>query len=189
MSDPQTPDRELTRLLGGDPDAICSLYDRHLARLVRLLLGAGADHELAWDIAQETFARLLERRDRIRVTEDGSAWPWLASCAKNLLRDWQRRGRVDNRARRKLGIDPIATTDEELDAALARLDGKRHTSELEQALADLPASQRAAVTARVLEEHDYAELAHCSATSEQTMRRRVSRGLHAMRTRLEGGQP
>jgi hypothetical protein len=47
-----------------DPEAICVLYDRHLAGLVRYLSLVGATQEVAWDVAQETFggySRALSR--------------------------------------------------------------------------------------------------------------------------------
>lgn len=189
VTDERLTDAEALRLLRRDPDAICSLYDRYLVRLVRFLQGAGASREVAWDATQETFARLLERGYRGRLAPDGSAWPWLAVTARNLLCDWQRRGSVDDRARRKLGTALVVAMGDELEDALARLDGESLGAELELALGYLPADQRAAVTGRVIGEADYGEIAAVARTSEQTIRRRVSRGLRAMRTLLEGGKP
>src|SRR6059058_1032605 len=97
-------DAQALRSLGRDPEAICVLYDRHVVELVRFLRGAGATQEAAWDVAQETFARLLLRGYRGPVSSELSAWPWLAVTSRNLLRDWQRRGRADERARRKIGV-------------------------------------------------------------------------------------
>jgi RNA polymerase sigma-70 factor (ECF subfamily) len=51
----------------------------------------------------------------------------------------------------------------------------------------LSPEQRTAVTARVLDQLDYPEIAGATGASEQTVRRRVSRGLRAMQTFLEGG--
>jgi RNA polymerase sigma factor (sigma-70 family) len=183
-----TSDAELVRQLRRDPDAICELYDRYAGRLVRFL-GGFAGTEVGWDATQETFARLLERRPRVRIAADGTIWPWLATTGRNLIRDWERRKRVDDRARRKLGISTIQATDEELDAALARLDAKRHADELRDALVALPPAQRDAVTEHIVNGVAYAVLAGRTETSEQTLRRRVSRGLQAMRQRLEGAQP
>lgn len=188
MTDDRRSDAELLRGLASDPEAICGLYDRYVASLVRLLIGAGATPEAAWDMTQETFARLLERGYRGRLAPDGTAWPLLATAARNLLRDCQRRGRIDNRARRKLGIESVTSSDEELQAALNRLDAQGLSAELDRALAALPIEQRDAVTARIIGGADYGRYSAAMGATEETVRRRVSRGLHAMRTRLEGGQ-
>jgi RNA polymerase sigma factor (sigma-70 family) len=55
-----------------------------------------------------------------------------------------------------------------------------------EALADLPTEQRNAIEARVLRQREYADIAselHCS---EAVVRKRVSRGLRSLRTRLAG---
>jgi RNA polymerase sigma-70 factor (ECF subfamily) len=51
----------------------------------------------------------------------------------------------------------------------------------------LPGDQRRAVQARVLDELEYGEIARRTGTSEQVVRKRVSRGLATMRRRLTGG--
>jgi DNA-directed RNA polymerase specialized sigma24 family protein len=54
-------------------------------------------------------------------------------------------------------------------------------------LADLPEDQRALVTARVIEERSYGELAGEQGLSETAVRKRVSRGLATLRGRLQEG--
>lgn len=188
MTGEKRSDADLLRGVRSDPEAICFLYDRYVVRLVRFLQAAGGTPEAAWDVTQETFARLLERGSRGRLAPDGTAWPWLSVTARNLLRDSQRRGRIDDRARRKLGIESVTATNEELEAALSRLDGEALSADLGRALAALPIEQRDAVTARVIDGVDYDRYADLTGASEQAVRRRVSRGLHAMRTLLEGGK-
>ncbi len=66
------------------------------------------------------------------------------------------------------------------DDRLERLAGESD-SELERALARLPAEQREAVEGRVLNEERYAAIASRVGCSEQVVRKRVSRGLAALR--------
>src|SRR5205085_11932300 len=97
-------------------------YDRHLPRLLAALSRVG-DRELAFDVAQETFALALERGHRVKLSPEGSAWPWLWTVARNLLRDYQRRDVVDRRARRRLGI-PAICYDHVVDELIGRLDAE-----------------------------------------------------------------
>ncbi len=56
-----------------------------------------------------------------------------------------------------------------------------------EALGELPAAEREAVHARVLEERAYSEIATAHGTSQQAIRQRVSRGLAKLgRTGREG---
>jgi RNA polymerase sigma factor (sigma-70 family) len=178
-------DAQALKAVRRDPEAICVLYDRYVVELVGFLRRAGATREVAWDVVQETFARLLARGFRGRLAHDDSAWPWLAVTSRNLLRDWQRRGIVDERARRRIGASVIAGGEDDLEDALGRFELERRSVDIEGALALLPRLQREAVIGRVVDEKEYAALAEEASASEQTMRRRVSRGLRLMRTRIE----
>jgi RNA polymerase sigma-70 factor (ECF subfamily) len=55
-------------------------------------------------------------------------------------------------------------------------------------LSGLPSDQRALVAARVIDERSYEELAGEHELSQATVRKRVSRGLTALRTRLQEGE-
>jgi RNA polymerase sigma-70 factor (ECF subfamily) len=177
-------DADLLQAVRRDPEAVGQVYDRYALRLVRYLQQQGATEDAALDAVQEAFARLIVHRRRVRLADDGSLWPWLAVTGRNLLRDWQRRGTVEARARQRLGIS--VATDESADA-LTRLDATRQEAPLRLALEQLTPEQRTAVTARVVEGHDYPEIAQATGASEASVRRRVSRGLRAMQTFLQGG--
>ena len=51
---------------------------------------------------------------------------------------------------------------------------------------NLPADQRDAIRAHVLEDRDYADIASSQRLSEATVRKRVSRGLRVLRERAGG---
>jgi RNA polymerase sigma-70 factor (ECF subfamily) len=53
---------------------------------------------------------------------------------------------------------------------------------------ELPAEQRAAVTARVVDERAYGEIAQELRLSEQVVRKRVSRGLARLRAAMGADQ-
>jgi RNA polymerase sigma-70 factor (ECF subfamily) len=81
--------------------------------------------------------------------------------------------------RERLGMEPVPVSAE--DAEMIRLLADDATGTL---LADLPADQRDAVLAHVVEDRGYPELADEMQTSEAAVRQRVSRGLATMRRRL-----
>jgi RNA polymerase sigma-70 factor (ECF subfamily) len=85
----------------------------------------------------------------------------------------------------KLGIPRLTFQDEEIERVEEILDaeGTAYLSEL----ARLPAPEREAITARVLDERGYPEIAADQGTSEAAIRQRVSRGLGKLgRTTTEG---
>jgi len=171
-------DRELLAAsAAGDREAFAAFYRRHLAPVVAILVSASGDRELAADLAAEVFAAALLGADRYRA-EHASALPWLCGIARNKLSESRRRGRAENRARRRLAIPAEAFED----ADIARVDElARAGTPVLEALDLLPSDQRAALWARVVEERDYDEIAAAGGTSPAAVRQRVSRALTRLR--------
>jgi RNA polymerase sigma-70 factor, ECF subfamily len=187
-------DAEALRRLRRDPDAIVAhaivaLYDRHVARLVGALASKSGDRQLAFDLAQETFARTLEVGHRVRLSAEGSASPWLWTVAQNLLRDSRRRDAVERSARQRLGISAVPYHEQAVDELISRLTAAELRDEVRAALAELPQEQQQAVVGPVLFADDYDGLSALTGTSQQVLRARDSRGLRALRLRLAGGRP
>ncbi len=171
-------DEEL--LLRGDAEGFALLYERRhplLRAYLRRRLGGHPD--LVLDLVAEAFARALERREQFDPAR-GSASAWLIGIARNLLLDAYRRGRVADDSRRRLGMQRILVEDGQLERIEA--DGG---SELEHSLQSLPPEQREAVRRRVLEDEPYAAIATRIGCSEQVVRKRVSRGLAALRQQIK----
>jgi RNA polymerase sigma-70 factor, ECF subfamily len=175
----------------GDAEAFAMFYRRHLARVLAFGLRATGDRELAADLAGEVFAAALAACGRYRAQHE-SAVPWLLGIAQNKLRESRRRGQVENVARLRLRIGPLALTDDDLERVEELAAGDDGAALA--AVQELSVAERAAVQARVIEEQGYGEIAAALHCSESVVRQRVSRGLARLRTRLserddqEGGR-
>jgi RNA polymerase sigma-70 factor (ECF subfamily) len=171
-------DGDAALLLGGADD-FGRLYLRHEDHVLAFFRRRTGSAELAADLTAETFARALRDRPRFDPSQ-GDVAAWLFGIARHLLADSLRHGRVQDNARRRLGLERLLVDDQ----ALARIDELGADLAL-AALGELPADQRAAVEARVLGEESYDELAVRLRCSRSVARQRVSRGLRALRERLE----
>jgi RNA polymerase sigma factor (sigma-70 family) len=158
-------------------------FYRHFERpLLGFFMRATGRADLAADLMAETFVRALESVAGFDG-DRGRADQWLFGIARNVLRESYRRGRVESEARERLGLPPLIFDDHAAEA-IERLSGEDGAATL--ALHELPPEQRAAVTARVVDEADYPQIAADLACSEALIRQRVSRGLRSIRTRLSG---
>jgi RNA polymerase sigma factor (sigma-70 family) len=173
--------RLLTAAAAGDGEAFGVLYRRHLPLVLRWLLRQTSDREVAADLAAEVFAAALISAPRYRAGL-GSVPAWLLGIARNKLRESARRRRVEDSARRRLGLEPAALSDADLERVdeLAALDGA-----LIELLEGLPADQQLALTGRVLDERTYPELADQLECSELVVRQRVSRALKTLRSQVQ----
>jgi RNA polymerase sigma factor (sigma-70 family) len=167
-------DDELLAATRGDPEAFGALYERHARGVLAYLARATGDRELALDLTAEVFAAALVASDRYR-TGEAPAGSWLFGIARNKLAETRRRNARADAARRKLGIPALSFTDQALDRVDEVLDAER-VGYLES-LGELTPDEREAVTARVIDERDYADVARAAGVSQAAMRQRVSRGL------------
>jgi RNA polymerase sigma-70 factor (ECF subfamily) len=177
-------DRELLRRARSDPDAIGVLFRRHAPGLERFLAAETRDRAVAGELTAETFASVLRGVRGFRGTTDAEAVAWLYGIARNLARNWRRRGRIESAARARLQMplrDPADYASEADDRIAAAVLG----SDLDRAVRALPTDQRAAVELRVLEQLSYAEVASRLACTEATARQRVARGLRTLKDGLQ----
>jgi RNA polymerase sigma factor (sigma-70 family) len=170
-------DEELLQIGLEDARALGVFYDRYEDAMLVFFRRASGRADLAADLTAEVFAAQFR-------PELGSARSWLFGIARHQLAQAWRRRRVEADARRRMGMEPIMLSDDDLQRIDELLCDRRSLT----LLAELPRDQRSAVIGRVLDERDYAELAGELECSEMVVRQRVSRGLRAMRSRLEGAQ-
>jgi len=173
----QVSDDEL--LVSGDAEDFGRFYDRYVETMLGYFMRRTGDPDLAADLTAETFAAALVARRRFRPGPK-PAIAWLFGIAQHKLADQRRTGWAEDRMRRRLGMEPIALDDE--DAELVRRLGEEVAAQL---VGRLPAEQRAAVHAHVIEERGYDDIAREAGTSAATVRQRVHRALRTLRDHLE----
>jgi RNA polymerase sigma factor (sigma-70 family) len=161
------------------PEHFALFYRRHARFVLGYFARATHDPEVAADLTAETFAAALRARSRFRPG-GAPASSWLFGIAAHKLADWRRRGYAEQRACRRLGMERIELTAEDI----TDIDGMAGEVTVLSYVSDLPPEQSDAVRERVLRERDYAAIAADQGVTEQVARKRVSRGLAALRTRL-----
>lgn len=168
-------DAELLTAARTDAGAFRTLYDRYAARVLHYHERRTHDPDAAHDLTAETFAQAWLARGRFRDEAGGSAGPWLFAIARHVLSASVRKRALEQTAARRLGIELSGTAAEPDEAWLDGLD---------EALADLPETQREAIRLRVVDDLAYDQVAASLGTSPEAARVRVHRGLATLRNRL-----
>jgi RNA polymerase sigma-70 factor, ECF subfamily len=178
-------DAELLRHAREDPEALGELYLRHRDEMYRWFRSRVPESD-ASELTAELFAQVALSLRRFRDEAGGSAAPWLYGIAKNLVRRYHERGRIEIAARRRLGM-PLRTYELDLDAVDRRLVAEGARRGLASALDRLPRGQRDALQLRVVEERPYDEIAVQLGCTETAARLRVMRALGRLARALGAG--
>ena len=119
-------DAELLAAARDDPEAFGIFYDRHVRALLAYFYRRTACAETAADLAAGTFAAAFAARRRYRQT-GAPARAWLFKIGQRQLGRALRRERVDQRARRRLGLERVPLDEESIERieALAALESMR----------------------------------------------------------------
>jgi RNA polymerase sigma factor (sigma-70 family) len=176
-------DEDLLLATGRQAEAFGVFYRRHEPAMLLFFLRRTSSAEVAADLTAEVFAAALSGAHRFRPGKK-PAIAWLYGIANNKLAASYSRGRVEERARKRLQAEPLVLTDDALERVEALADGEREMEIVDDLLRQLPPDQHDAVRAHVVDERPYQEIAKDLETSQAVIRQRVSRGLRSMRTGL-----
>jgi len=174
-----------------DPELLDHLIGQYQFRLFRYLLYLSGRREVAEELFQETWIRVLERGYQYDGKTKFEAW--LFAIARHLV--------IDMLRRRKSPADSPASLDDLLDpgkgkrvfeppnpesAALIDLLAAEEESEhVRSALACLPAAYREVLMLRFQEDMQLEEIAAVTGAPLSTVKSRLYRGLADLRQQLE----
>lgn len=166
----------MERFVAGEPRAFERLFQQLAPRLVRSLYLLTGDVDLAEDITQTTFLKVLRARDTYQRGMSVQGWIWV--IAKHTLFD-ERRKRSRTRE--------VLLPDLDLAPVVAGPGVSAAPGELERALQRLPLAQREAVLLLNLYELSGAEAAAAAGTSVGAIQMRAQRGCETLRRLLSPG--
>lgn len=175
---------ELTRLRGGDVEAVAVLMERYQHRLYRYLLRIVRQPATAEDLFQQTWLRVMER---IRNYDAQRSFEgWLFALAHNLAIDHLRRYRPESLD------EPLPSGDARSElvpgtgpGALEQLLSQERAGWLAGSVAELPLVFREVLTLRFEEEMKLEEIAAVLALPLGTVKTRLHRALKHLRQTLE----
>jgi RNA polymerase sigma-70 factor (ECF subfamily) len=171
-----------------DPDLLDSLIEQYRHRLLRYLVSLSGNRELAEDVFQETWIRVLERGHQYNGKYEFSTW--LYAVARNLTIDHLRKkspasldGLMEDDAR--ASIEPP----DRRPAAWEVVQQHEQARDIDLALSGIPAEYREAILLRFQDGLALEEIATVTGAPLGTVKSRLYRGLNLMLKRLGGTQP
>jgi len=175
----------MLRVRDGDQASFGLLLEKHRSPVIHFVYRMVQNQAVAEELTQEVFLRIYKSRGSYEPTAKFTTW--LFRIASHLALNWIRDGRNEKRQ---------ASLDEESpDGSAKQVPDQSRTVEQElvyraklrevrQAIASLPAKQKAAVMMHKYQEMEYAEIADVLTCSESAVKSLLFRAYESLRVRL-----
>ena len=162
-------DSELIRAYrGGDEQAFEILLTRHQERVYTKINFIVRDSELANDLFQDTFIKVVRLLKEGKYIEEGKFLPWILRIAHNMAIDHFRRNKKMKMVRSRNEMDVFAkidTGDSHVEEIL--VEDQIHT-DIRRLIDELPVDQREVVRMRMYDNLSFKEIAETTGVSINT---------------------
>lgn len=173
MLSPENLRDTIRRAQGRDPTAISELYYHYAGLVLRYIQLRVVEPELAQDLTQEVFIKVINGIERFEYRDEKSFLGWLYTIAGNVLCSYQRRRRVVS--------TPFDTRDDLVDQRSqddARAIADRVT--IQQAMGQLTPDQQQVLTLRFFADMSNSEIAGLLRRTEGAVKAIQHRALQSL---------
>ena len=179
-------DQELVKkYLSGDNTSFEVLLTRHKSRLFAFIMSKIKNRDIAEDIFQDTFIKVINSLQRGRYNEEGKFLPWIMRIAHNLVIDhFRKESKMKNiRPNDNFNIfDVINDGSRGQDEEMIR---KRVHSDLNKLIKDLPDDQMEVLKMRYFEDMSFKKISEITGVSINTALGRMRYALINLRNLTE----
>lgn len=168
-------DEELAIMyVDGDNKAFDLLLSRNQEKLFTYILFVVRDREMANDMFQETFFKVVSRLQQGKYIANGKFSAWLMRIAHNVIMDWYRQQRAQNivDAPKENDLSNVGSTLLE-SSREGELVNNQVMEDVRRMMSHLPASQREVVFMRFYQQMSFKEIAEATGVSINTALGRV----------------
>lgn len=163
-------DEELAIMyVDGDNKAFDLLLSRNQEKLFTYILFVVRDREMANDMFQETFFKVVSRLQQGKYIANGKFSAWLMRIAHNVVMDWYRQQRAQNivDAPKENDLSNVGSTLLE-SSREGELVNNQVMEDVRRMMSHLPASQREVVFMRFYQQMSFKEIAEATGVSINT---------------------
>lgn len=163
-------DEELAIMyVDGDNKAFDLLLSRNQEMLFTYILFFVRDREMANDMFQETFFKVVSRLQQGKYIANGKFSAWLMRIAHNVIMDWYRQQRAQNivDAPKENDLSNVGSTLLE-SSREGELVNNQVMEDVRRMMSHLPASQREVVFMRFYQQMSFKEIAEATGVSINT---------------------
>lgn len=174
---------EILRFRNGDPALFAKMVRAESPRLLHYATRLCGDPDEAADLAQEAWVIAFRKREAFRGS--GALYSWLISICRSAFLSYRRTSRRKEEILAAIPADDVPHGDANTESGHALVLRR----EIAEAVASLPDRQRDVLVMRLVHDLSTREVAARLDIPEGTVKSALSRGLDALRPKLEDLKP
>ena len=169
------------RLRRGDPDAFDDVYAAFNTRLLTFLVRLSRQRDVAEDLLEETWLRLVKHAGRLRA--DTRLGPWLYTVARNLHVSYSRSRMLEDSATASLiALWPFSL---ERSSPFEAAAASELEQRIERALAAMPVASREVLLLVAVAGLDHSDAADVCGITPEALRQRLHRARETLSKMLQ----
>ena len=185
----QIPDALLVKnYIAGDENALAILIKRHQQKIYGFIYSKMPDRDVADDVFQDTFIKVIKTLKSNSYNEEGKFLPWVMRISHNLIVDHYRKNKKMPMLREteEFSIFSILT-DNSLNAE-GRIITDIIEKDLQKIVQELPADQKEVLIMRIYQDLSFSEIAELTGVSINTALGRMRYALMNIRKVIDKHQ-
>ncbi|WP_373058783.1 RNA polymerase sigma factor [Zunongwangia sp. H14] len=186
MVNEQITDAYLVReYMHGDEQALSTLINRHQHRIYSFIFSKVFDRDVAEDVFQETFIKVINTLKRGKYNEEGKFLPWVMRIAHNLVIDHFRRNKRMPKFENNGDFNIFSVLSDTGLNAETQLIKDQIESDVQELIKELPEDQLEVLTMRIYKDMSFKEISERTGVSINTALGRMRYALINLRKLID----
>ena len=189
MATTQTPDALLVKnYMAGDENALAILIKRHQSKIYGFIYSKIADRDIADDVFQDTFVKVIKTLKSQSYNEEGKFLPWVMRIAHNLIVDHFRKGKKMPMLRETEEFSIFTILKDNSPTIEGKLITEQIEGDLVKIIEELPDDQKEVLMMRIYQDLSFKEISDLTGVSINTALGRMRYAILNMRKVIEKNQ-
>jgi RNA polymerase sigma-70 factor, ECF subfamily len=186
MAMTQIPDALLIKnYVAGDENALAILIKRHQSKIYGFIFSKISNRDIADDIFQDTFIKVIKTLKSNSYNEEGKFLPWVMRIASNLVIDYYRRNKKMPMFRETEEFSIFSIMSDNSPNIENQLISLQIEEDLKRIIDELPDDQKEVLVMRIYQDLSFKEISELTGVSINTALGRMRYALLNLRKVIE----
>lgn len=169
MANVQTPDALLVKnYIAGDENSLSILINRHQSKIYGFIYSKLSDRDMADDIFQDTFIKVIKTLKSNSYNEEGKFLPWVMRISHNLIIDHYRRNKKMPMFRETEDFSIFSIMSDNVPNIESQLITSQVENDLRKLIEELPEDQKEVLVMRMYQDLSFKEISELTGVSINT---------------------